>query len=60
MIYNSEECIGKYSTKKQADKVAKLETEQTGRKHHAFLTHYNSPYGFEDIIHWTIIISQEQ
>jgi len=57
-IYSTEECIGKYSTMKDAEKLAESETKRTGRMHHPFLTHYHCPYGFEDIIHWTIIVSR--
>lgn len=54
----SEECIGKYATKTKAEQLAKLETQRTGRKHHAFLTHYNCPYDNVQKICWTVLLSR--
>jgi hypothetical protein len=53
-LKKSEECIGKYSTKKKASQIAKSETSRTGRKHIPFLTHFYSISESKDIICWTI------
>ena len=59
MITEAEECIGKYATRKKAKKMAKLETQRTGRKHHEFLTHYHCPYDQVDRMCWTILLSKK-
>ena len=56
----SEECIGKYATKNKASQIAELETQRTGRKHHAFMTHYNCPYDNVKKICWTVMLSRNR
>jgi hypothetical protein len=54
-ITKEEECIGKYYTKRTAQRIAKEETRTTGRKHTVFLTHYQ-PADSGPISCWTIIV----
>ena len=52
------ECIGKYATKRKAQEMARMETRNTGVKHHAFFTHYYCPYELENFSCWTVMLTQ--
>lgn len=60
MINESEECLGKYRERKDAEALAESETKRTEKKHLVFLTHYTSPFNYENLSHWTIIRAQEE
>lgn len=54
----SDECLGRYATKRKAQEMATAETQSTGRLHKTFFTHYYCPYDFVNKSCWTVILSR--
>ncbi len=58
-INEDEECIGRYKTKEKAFIVAQAESLETGKMHHAFLSHYYCPYDNCDKMFWSVMVSRK-